>query len=152
MMRKSVEIIILDSEAEYRQEYIDIFLKEESYNLRKIPVVFDEKSFDHIFFEPEDDTNKKGKFSFRRAKKMHFIRAMLHEKVDIEIMYEPDRGTIAIFCISLDCVMYLRNRVGTGKLQVSSFFDFGKDHTKMFEKRKKQCVVLPDEKLRELIK
>jgi len=151
-MRKSVEIIILDSEAEYRQEYIDVFVKGESYSLRKIPVVFDEKSFDHIFFEAEDDTNKKGKFSIRRAKKMHFIRAMLHEKVDIEIMYEQDRGTIAIFCVALDCIMYLRNRVGTGKLQIGSFFDVGKDHTKMLERRRKQCVLLSDEKLRELIK
>ncbi len=151
-MRKSVELIILDSEEEYRQEYINVFIKGEQCFLRNIPVVFDEKSFGHIFFEPADETDKKGKFSSRRAKKMHFIKAMLREKVEIEIMHEVDRGTIAVFCVDLDCVMYLRNRVGTGKLQIGSFFDFGRDHSKMYEKQKKKCVPITDALLRGLVK
>ena len=151
-MRKSVEIIVFDSQEEYRQEYLDVFVNGESFMLRGIPVVFDEKSFDHIFFEPDSDADKKGRFSARRAKKMHFIKAMLLEKVQIEIMHEPDRGTIAIFCVDLDCVMYLRNRVGTGKLQIGSFFDFGRDHTQMYEKQRKKCVPIDDAELKCLIK
>ena len=151
-MRKSVEVIILDSEEEYRQEYIKVFVKAEPCFLRNIPVVFDEKSFEHIFFEPENETDKKSKFSARRAKKMHFIKAMLQEEVKVEIMHEIDRGTIAIFCVDLDCVMYLRNRVGTGKLQIGSFFDFGRDHTKMYEKQRKKCVPITDVQLRGLVK
>ena len=151
-MRKSVELIILDSEEEYRQEYINIFVKGEPYLVRNIPVVFDEKSFGHIFFEPADESEKKGKFSVRRAKKMHFIKAMLREEIEVEITHEIDRGTIAVFCVDLDCVMYLRNRVGTGKLQIGSFFDFGRDHTKMYEKQRRKCVPITDAELRELIK
>jgi len=44
-MRKSVELIILDSEEEYRQEYIKVFVKGESCFFLNIFVVFDEKSF-----------------------------------------------------------------------------------------------------------
>jgi hypothetical protein len=151
-MRKSIELIILDSEEEYRQEYSNVFVKGEPYFLRNIPVVFNEKSFGHIFFEPAGETDKKGKFSARRAKKMHFIKAMLREEVKIEIMHEADRGTIAVFCVDLDCVMYLRNRVGTEKLQIGSFFDFGRDHTKMYEKQKRKCVPITDMELRRLVK
>ncbi len=151
-MRKTVQVVILDSEAEYRQEYIDVFVNGGPYALRGIPVAFDEKSFDHIFFEPESDASRKGRFSTRRAKKMHFIPALLKEEIVIELMYEPDRGTIAIFCLDLDCVMYLRNRQGTGKLQIGSFFDFGKDHSKMLEKQKRKCVALTDAGLKDLIK
>ncbi len=151
-MRKSVELIILDSEEEYRQEYINVFVKGEPCFLRGIPVVFDEKSFGHIFFEPADETDKKGKFSARRAKKMHFIGVMLREEVTIEIMHESDRDTIAVFCVDLDCVMYLRNRVGTGKLQIGSFFDFGRDHTKMYEKQKRKCVPITDAQLKGFVK
>ena len=151
-MRKSVEVIILDSEEEYRQEYIKVFVKGEPCFLRNIPVVFDEKSFEHIFFEPENEADKKSRFSARRAKKMHFIKAMLREEVKIEILHEPDRGTIAVFCIDLDCVMYLRNRVGTRKLQIGTFFDFGRDHAKMYEKQKRKCVPITDEELKGLVK
>lgn len=151
-MRKSVEVIILDSEEEYHQEYIKVFVKGEPCFLRSIPVVFDEKSFEHIFFEPENEADKKSRFSARRAKKMHFIKAMLREEVEVEIMHEIDRGTIAVFCVDLDCVMYLRNRVGTGKLQIGSFFDFGRDHTKMYEKQRKKCVPITDVQLRGLVK
>jgi len=151
-MRKSVELVIFDSEEEYRQEYINIFVRRDTYSLRGIPVVFDEKSFGHIFFEPVSEMDKKGRFSARRAKKMHFIKAILCEEVTVEIMHEVDRGTIAVFCADLDCVIYLRNRIGTGKLQIGSFFDFGRDHTKMYEKQKKKCVPITDAEMKGLIK
>lgn len=151
-MRRVVEVIILDSEEDYRREYADVFVKGNPFSLRRVPVAFDEKSFDHIFFEPKSETDKKGKFSVRRAKKMHFIKAMLLEDVEIEIMHEPDRGTIAVFCVALDCVMYLRNRVGTGKLQIGTFIDFGKEHTKMYEKQKRKCVPITDGELRGIVK
>ncbi len=151
-MVRRAEIVIFDSEEEYKQEYIKIFVNGGPFSLRGISIIFDEKSFDHIFFEPEDDSNKKGKFSARRSKKMHFLKAMLNEEVNIEIMYQSDRGTFAVFCIDLDCVMYLRNRVGTQKLQIGTFIDFGKDHTKMCEKQKKKCVPIDDKKFRSLVK
>jgi hypothetical protein len=150
-MRKSIEIILLDSEADYRKEYEEVFVKN-SYSLRGVPIDFDIKSFDHIFFEPASEDDRKGKFSHRRAKKMLFIRAMLKEEVLIEIAFEEDRGTIALFCTDLDCVVYLRNRVGTGKLQIGTFIDFGKDHTKMYEKQRRKCVSISDDELRRLIK
>lgn len=150
-MKKSVDIILLDSEAEYRSEYEEIFVKQ-TYSFKGFPVVFDVKSFDHIFYEPASDTDKKGKFSKRRAKKMNFIKAILCEEISVEVMFEPDRGTIAVFCVDLDCVVYLRNRVGTKKLQIGTFIDFGKEHTKMYEKQKRNCVPITEEGLKELIK
>lgn len=150
-MKRNVDIILLDSEAEYRSEYEETFLKQ-PYSFKGFPVSFDMKSFDHIFFEPVDETNKKGKFSKRRAKKMRFIRSILLEEVPVEVLFEPDRGTLAVFCVDLDCVVYLRNRVGTGKLQIGSFIDFGKEHTKMYEKQRRKCVPITDEGLKELIK
>ncbi|MFA5363138.1 MAG: hypothetical protein WC335_07890 [Candidatus Omnitrophota bacterium] len=150
-MRKSVEIILLDSETDYRKEYEEVFVKN-SYFLRGVPIDFNIKSFDHIFFEPTSEENKKGKFSHRRAKKMLFIRAVLNETVLIEITFEEENGTIALFCTDLDCVVYLRNRVGTGKLQIGTFIDFGKDHTKMYEKQRRKCVPVSIEELRKLVK
>jgi len=151
-MRKSIPIILLDTEEEYRREYETVFVLGGPFALRNIPVSFDIKSFDHIFYEPVDDTAKKGRFSHRRAKKMHFMKAILEETVSIEIMHEPERGTIAIFCVALDCVLYLRNRKGTGKLQIGSFFDFGKEHTKMYEKQHRKCIPISDEVLKDFAK
>ncbi|MFA5097852.1 MAG: hypothetical protein WC490_04420 [Candidatus Margulisiibacteriota bacterium] len=150
-MRKSVEVVIHDSEDDYRQEYMTNFVNGETLSLRGIPILFDDKSFDHIFFEPLSELSKKGRFSKRRAKKMNFIKPILNEEVDIEVMHEPDSGSIAVFCVDLDCVMYLRVRPGTGKMQIGSFFDFGRDHTKMYEKQKRKCVPITDDKLKELI-
>jgi|WetSurMetagenome_2_1015567.scaffolds.fasta_scaffold1069889_1 hypothetical protein len=147
-MRRSVQIILLDTEDEYRREYETLFVQGGPFALRTVPVSFDAKSFDHIFFEPADGTAKKGRFSPRRAKKMHFMKAMLEETVPIEITHEPDRGTIAVFCVELDCVMYLRNREGTGALQIGSFFDFGKEHTKMYEKQRRKCNPISDTELK----
>ena len=68
------------------------------------------------------------------------MKAILSDKLDIEIMYETDRETIALFCLDLECVMYLRVRPDSGSFQVGTFFDFGKDHTKMYQKQKKKCT------------
>ncbi len=80
------------------------------------------------------------------------MKALLSGEIDIEIMFEPDRGTIALFCEDLECVMYLRIRPGTGTLQVGSFFDFGRDHTKMLNRQKRKCVPLTAEELKAKIK
>lgn len=152
-MAKKIEIILLDTEEDYRKEYVNTFVNNKDiFSLWGIPVVFDVKSFDHIFFEPDSEFNKKGRFSKRRAKKMYFIKAILKEEIDIEIMYQSEKDNFAVFCVALDCVIYLRNRPGTGKLQVETFFDFGKDHTKMYNKQKRKCVPISQEEFRERIK
>jgi hypothetical protein len=151
-MPKKIELILLSTEQEYRQEYTDTFVSKDMFSLWGVPVVFDIKSFDHIFFEPDEEGGKKTKFSKRRAKKMYFMKAILSGEVDIEIMYQPDRDNFAVFCPDLDCVIYLRNRIGTGKLQVETFFDFGKDHTKMYKKQKKKCISISQEEFKGRIK
>ncbi len=83
---------------------------------------------------------------------MYFIKAILSGKPDIEIMFESDRRTIALFCKDLECVMYLRIRPRSGTLQVGTFFDFGKDHTKMYKKQKKKCVPITIEEIKEKMK
>ena len=135
---QKVELILLNSEDEYRQEYLKNYLSDDFF-LGNIPVIFSGKDFDHIFFEP----GKEGAgyvFSERRAKRMYFMKAILSGKLNIEMMYEEDRGTIALFCLDLECVMYLRIRQGSGSLQVGTFFDFGRSHTKMCLKQKKKCI------------
>ena len=134
---KKVEIIILKTEEEYKSEYKKLYLNSGVF-LIDIPVEFTESDFNHIFYEP----GKEGSgyvFSERRAKRMYFIKAILSGDFNIEIMYEIDRGTIVLFCLDLECVVYLRNRPGSGKLQVGTFFDFGRDHTKMYQKQKRKC-------------
>jgi len=150
-MKKSVEIILLDSEADYRREYEEVFVKN-SYSLRGIPIDFDIKSFDHVFFEPISEEDRKGKFSHRRAKKMLFIKSIIKEEVIFEVMHEEDRGTVALFCKDLDCVVYFRIRPGTGKLQIGTFIDFGTNHTKMYERQRKKCVGISDDELKKLVK
>ncbi|MEK9165502.1 MAG: hypothetical protein AAB525_01415 [Patescibacteria group bacterium] len=135
---QKIELIILQSEEKYRQEYLKTYVSANFY-LIDIPVIFSAQDFDHIFFEPSKEGTEYI-FSPRRAKRMYFIKAILSEKLNIEMMYEPDRETIALFCLDLECVMYLRIRPGTGSLQVGTFFDFGRDHTKMYLKQKKKCV------------
>jgi len=135
---QKVELILLDSEEKYRQEYLKNYLNN-NFFLGDIPVIFSDKDFDHIFFEPGKE-NCDNVFSKRRAKRMSFMKAILSGELDIEIMHETDRGTIALFCLDLECVMYLRVRPGKKLFQVGTFFDFGKDHTKMYLKQKKKCV------------
>jgi hypothetical protein len=149
-VKKVVELILLKTEDDYRREYETTYLKSHAY-LYDIPVTFSAQDFDHIFYEPAGSGSNL-RFSFRRAKRMNFMKALLSEEIDIEIMFEPDRGTIALFCEDLECVMYLRIRPGTGTLQVGSFFDFGKDHTKMLNKQRRKCVPITIEELKEKMK
>ncbi len=68
-----VELLILGSEAEYRRAYFDHFIIIKHF-LGDIPILFDKKSFDHIFYEPEKENAGGYKFSKRRAKRMLFIK------------------------------------------------------------------------------
>lgn len=147
-MKKTAEIIILDTEEEYLSEFNQVYVNG-NYVLNTIPITFVETDFSHIFFEPSKGGIKDEVFSKRRAKKMHFIGAILGGNFDIEIMFEDQTGNIAVFCTDLDCVIYLRIRKGSGKLQLATFFDFGKEHTKMLEKQKKKCVPITDTQLQE---
>ena len=149
-MRKVVELILLKTEDDYRKEYETIYLQS-NFHLHGIPVVFSKRDFDHIFFEPADSSGRY-KFSSRRAKRMSFMKEILSDEIDIEIMFEPDRETIALFCIDLECVMYLRIRPSSGTLQVGTFFDFGKNHSKMYKKQKKKCEPITVEAIREKMK
>lgn len=149
-MKKVVGLILLKTEDDYRREY-EITYLHSNFHLHGIPVAFSKHDFDHIFSEPAE--NKSGdKFSFRRAKRMNFMKEILSGEIAVEIMFEPDRGTIALFCQDLECVMYLRIRPGSGTLQVGTFFDFGKAHTQMYNKQKKKCVPITIEELKKRIK
>lgn len=149
-MKKIVELILLETEDDYRREYETTYLHS-GLQLCGISVTFSAQDFDHIFYEPSGSPSEY-KFSVRRARRMSFMRELLSGEIDIELMFEPDRGTIALFCEDLECVMYIRIRPGTGALQIGSFFDFGKDHTKMLNKQKRKCVPISIEELREKIK
>lgn len=149
-MKKVIELILLKTEDDYRKEYESSYLHS-NLHLYGIPVIFSAKDFEHIFYEPSS-LGSGYRFSFRRARRMNFIKALLSGEIDIEIMFEPDRRTIALFCENLECVMYLRIRPGTGTLQVGSFFDFGRDHTKMLNKQKRKCVPITIEEIRSKLK
>jgi hypothetical protein len=136
-----VEFIIYNTEEEYREEFRKKYVNK-NYVLEDVPVIFTENDFDHIFKEPAREGGYR--FSKRRAKRMHFMQAILSRFVEIEIMFEEETGNIAIFCMDLECVMYLRIRPGKeksqfGTFQVGTFFDFGKGHEKMCRKQKKKC-------------
>ena len=89
---KKVEIILLEKEEEYRDLYIVEFANQEIL-LGDIPVLFDVKSFDHIFYEPG---KQEGEYIFskRRAKRMLFIKSLLSGEIKREIMFQPERGTL----------------------------------------------------------
>lgn len=147
---KKAEIILFETEAEYLSEYKNNYIKG-GFFLLDIPVIFSEEDFAHIFSEP--DKNGVRSFSFRRAKRMHFLKAILTLDSDIkkEIMFEEETGNIAVFCLDLECVIYLRIRVGSKALQCATFFDFGKDHTKMYKKQKIKCISISDTQLKEKV-
>jgi len=148
-MKKTVELILLKTEDEYREEYETMYLNS-NFHLYGIPVVFSKRDFDHIFYEPAKSDGYK--FSFRRARRMNFMKELLSGEIEIEIMFESDRGTIALFSLDLECVMYLRIRPGSGTLQVGTFFDFGRDHSKMYKKQKRKCVPITIEEIRKMLK
>lgn len=146
-MKRIVEIILLDSQKEYKDEYTKVYING-NFMLYDIPVIFSDEDFDHIFSEP----NQSGRvFSMRRAKKMMFMKAILDKQVNIELTYEIDTGNIALFCKDLDCVMYLRIRPKTKSLQIGTFFDFGKDHTKMYQKQRRKCNEITIKQLKEAV-
>lgn len=149
-MPKIAEIIIFDTEEEYLQEFTEKFVNG-SFVLSGIPVSFIVGDFQHVFFEPSKGVARERVFSKRRAKKMRFIEVILNGEMAIEVMFEEETGNLAVFCEDLDCVMYLRIRKGSGKLQLATFFDFGRDHSKMLNKQKKKCVPITDAKLRSLL-
>jgi len=137
---KSVEIIILETEEDYKEKYREYYLKE-ALQFSDIPIIFGEATFEHIFSEKAGDGKRV--FSKRRAKRMLFMKAILSGEFNVDIMYEledgKDIGNCALFCTDLECVMYLRLIQGKG-MQVLTFFDFGKDHDKMCRKQKNKCV------------
>jgi len=143
MSKKVTEIIIFDTEDEYRKEFFGVYVKNSPLLFRGIEVSFVEEDFNHVFFEP----NNTGQncFSKRRAKRMNFINAILKEEFEIELMHETDSGNLAIFCTDLECVMYLRVRIGSGRLQLGTFFDFGRHHSKMYKKQKRKCVPIKND-------
>lgn len=133
----AIEMIIFNNEEEYRKLYNDVFVGN-PISFHSIPVLFHIDDFEHIFFEPTGNGNYR--FSKRRAKRMLFIKAILKCTVNTDLMYQEDRGTFAVFCEDLECVVYLRPRPGSGRLQIGTFFDFGKNHEKMYLKQKKKCI------------
>lgn len=145
-MRKVIEILILDGQDEYRKEYENVFVNG-FFALRGVKVIFDPKGFDHIFFEPMID-NKGCQFSFRRAKKLYFIKEVLSGDLPVEILFEESTKNIAVFCREIDCVVYLRPT--PNGFQVMTFFDFGKDHTKMYQKQRNKCREISDEEFKEI--
>lgn len=148
-MKKVVEMIILEKEKDYRDEFKSHFV-DNVFKFKNIPVEFYENDFNHIFYEP----SKKGGhcFSERRAKRMYFIKNILEEGVKIELNFEEHTGNFAIFCKDLECVVYLRIRKGSGKLQIGTFIDFGKNHTKMYQKQKRKCEPIDDTHFLKIIK
>lgn len=148
-MKRSVELILLEDEKEYINEYLEIFV-EGDFRLYNIPVIFTSEDFEHIFSEPEAKTGNRV-FSIRRARRIMFIKSILDGTAKTELMFEIGTGNIAIFSVELECVIYLRIRPTTKSLQIRTFFDFGKDHTKMYKKQKSKCREISIEELKEAV-
>lgn len=149
LMKRTVEIVLLENKEEYRAEYEKVFVKG-NFKLFSVPVIFSTEDFDHIFSEPTKDLSKRS-FSLRRAKKMMYMKALIEQIAKIELTFEKDTKNIAIFSIELDCVMYLRIRPKTKSLQIRTFFDFGKAHNKMYKKQRSKCVDMTKEALVEAV-
>lgn len=149
MTKRIINLILLENQEEYKKEYLGEFVNG-NFNLFDIPIIFSEEDFDHIFTEPESKTNQRV-FSFRRAKRMMFIKALLDGTAQIELMFETNTGNIAVFSKELECVIYLRIRPVTKTLQIGTFFDFGKDHSKMYKKQIQKCKEISVEELKEAV-
>jgi hypothetical protein len=147
-MKSEVTILILDTPEEYREIYMEHYVKGTHTLLGEFIVCFFEKDFDHIFSEPQKDS-KERKFSKRRAKKIHFMSSLLSGQVETEIMFEEGTGNIAVFSDDLDCVMYLRIIPEKRAFQVMTFFDFGKDYSKMYRKQHNKCIPITKEEIEE---
>ena len=148
-MKKIAKIIIFENEDEYRKEFLGVYVKNSPLSFRGIEVSFVEKDFSHVFFEPSMEGQYR--FSERRAKRMSFIAAILNEEFEIELMQDTNSNNLAIFCMDLECVMYLIVRRGSGRLQLGTFFDFGKHHSKMYQKQKQNCVPIDDTQLKIIV-
>ncbi len=149
MKKVKIEIIILENKEEYYKEYCDVYCSN-NFKFLAIPIIFSPEDFDHIFTEPSASSNER-KFSARRAKKMMFIKAMITGCVYIELGFEHDSGNFAVFSRDLDCVMYLKPWPSTKSLRLMTFFDFGKNFTKMYNKQKKKCEELTIKKFKEAV-
>lgn len=151
-MKERVELLLLDAEGEYREEFIKTYTHcTASHQLWGYPIVFYPEDFDHIFFEPAAK-GKGREFSKRRARRLYFIREMLLGRIEREIMFESDTGNIAIFCEKLESVMYLRPRRNPPSFQIGTFFDFGRDHTKMYKKQKRKCIPISNKGIQKLFR
>lgn len=149
-MRKTVELLLLNNESEYRVEYVSTYVNRlDKLSIAGFPVTFSEKDFDHIFFEPKKGSGERV-FSKRRARRMLFIEVLLKSEVKAELLYEPDTKNIAIFSQELEIVIYLRPIVPVREFQVVTFFDFGRDHTKMYLKQKRKCKEISEDQLNTL--
>ena len=69
---------------------------------------------------------------------------LLSVNTPTELLFEPSTRNYAVFCKDLDVVMYMGIRPATQSFQVKTFFDFGKNHTKMYEKQKRKCIEIQD--------
>lgn len=147
-MRSEALVVLLSDADSYKKEFQTHFVGK-TFSIYGVPVEIVDSDFDHIFYE----LDSLGTYVFceRRAKRMHFIRCILNDEVAREVTFQPERGTFAIFCTGLECVVYLRIRVGSGKLQLGTFFDFGKEHTKMYEKQRKKCEPISDTQFRQKV-
>src|SRR3972149_4204131 len=99
-MKKIVGLILLKTEDEYRREY-EITYLHSNFHLHDIPVVFSERDFDHIFFEPSGSSIG-NQFSFRRAKRMNFMKEILSGKIDSDLGDRSERHNSALFCEDLE--------------------------------------------------
>lgn len=150
LMKRTVEIILLETKEEYKKEYQNIYVNS-NFDLFGIPVIFSKEDFDHIFSEPKND-EKERSFSKRRAKRMLFIKFMIDNHSNYELMYEQESKHIALFSFDLEAVIYFIPWPKTKTLRVGTFFDFGKDHAKMYLKQKRKCIEITDKKkLKELL-
>lgn len=141
-----VPFLLLDNKEDYLTEYKNTFVNNKNYfSIEGINIVFTEEDFDHIFSEPKSD-KKERSFSKRRAKRMLFIKVMIENYSNYELMYEQDSGHLAIFSLDLEAVIYLIPWPKTKTLRVGTFFDFGKDHAKMYLKQKRKCIEITDKK------
>lgn len=148
-MKRTVEIILLETKEEYKKEYRKIYV-DANFDLFGIPVIFSKEDFDHIFSEPIKNKSQRS-FSLRRAKKMMYIKALIEQITNIELTIEKETNNIVIFSTELDCVMYLRIRPETKSLQIGTFFDFGKDHEKMYKKQRIKCTTITKKELLEAV-
>ncbi len=152
MSKLLVPFLLLDNKEDYIKEYKNIFINnKKSFSIEGINIIFTLEDFDHIFTEPSGD-GKERSFSKRRAKRMYFIKTIIENYKNYELMFEQDRGHLAIFSIDLESVIYFIPWPKTQTLRIGTFFDFGKDHTKMYLKQKRKCVEITDKKkLKELL-